>query len=108
MTENSAGITLVNEEPWPRKFACYGYANMEIRADHGAESTEWWLDACNRVCEDAGVKLADGELWDVTWSQITQQEIDLENSARASEGLETTWMRAGDWHYRAIAKVVPI
>jgi len=109
MTDNAyAGILPDNGLPWPRELVVHGYANKEIRSDPGVESTKWWLDQCDRSCDHAGVKLADGEQWEVTWSEVTQREIDLENSCLEIEGQEPTWMRAGDWRYRAIGKVVPL
>lgn len=109
MTENAyAGILPDNSEPWPRQFACYGYASKEIREDDAAEASQWWLWALQDCLEGASLKLANGESWQVTWSQITQQEIAIENSMRGKDGLEPTWMRAGDWRYRAVAKVMPL
>ena len=109
MTQNEyAGVLPDNGEPWPRQFACYGYANKEIREDAAAEASEWWLIGFQRCLEEAAVRLADGETWHMTWAEITQIEVDIENSCRENEGLDHTWMRAGDWRYRAVAKVMPL
>lgn len=95
------------DEEWPREFKCYGEASAEMREDSALEGSEWWQGSCSHLAEEQGVKLVPGTKWDVTWYEVTQQEVDFNNSAMAVHGGKY-WLHAGDWRFRAVGVVVPI
>lgn len=88
--------------PWPREFFVQGDIIKELKEDGPALKA--FLDSSiDQVATHHGVKLAPGEEWRVRWVEVTEHEVKINESINGSY-----WLSAGDWHFRAEARVTKI